>query len=78
MGTREPRYRVNRSSARRGLVTVRKTKFSMTVPKAMEEALHEEREQRKLNTLQETIRSILGEYFRAQDDYGGSRASLKR
>jgi len=38
----------------------------MTVTRAMEEALHKEREQRKLNTLQETIRSILGEYFRAQ------------
>ena len=52
--------------ARRSLVMVRMTKFSMSVPKAMEEALHKEREQRKLNTLQETIRSILGEYFRAQ------------
>ena len=59
-------------------MTVIMTKFTMSVPKAMEEALHKEREQRKLNTLQETIRSILGEYFRAQDDYGDSRASLKR
>ena len=41
-------------------------KFSMSVPKAMEEALHNEREQRKLDTVQETIRAILGEYFRAQ------------
>ena len=38
-------------------------KFSMTVTKAMEEALDSEREQRKLGTNQETIRAILGEYF---------------
>ena len=41
-------------------------KFSMTVTRAMEEALDREHELRKLNTLQETIRAILGEYFRAQ------------
>ena len=38
-------------------------KFSMTITKAMEEALEREREQRKLGTNQETIRAILGEYF---------------
>ena len=41
-------------------------KFSMTVTKAMEEALDGEREQRKLGTTQETIRAILGEYFRGK------------
>ena len=45
---------------------VRMTKFTMSVPKAMKEALNREREQRKLDTVQETIRSILAEYFRAQ------------
>jgi len=41
-------------------------KFSMTVPKAMKEALDKEREERRLDTLQETIRSILVDYFKAQ------------
>ena len=39
-------------------------KFTMSVPEAMEEALEREKEQRKLDTIQETIRSILAEYFR--------------
>ncbi len=37
-------------------------KFTMSVPEAMEEAM--ERERRRLYTVQETIRSILAEYFR--------------
>jgi len=41
-------------------------KFSMTVPKAMEEALHRECEERRLGTVQETIRAILGDYFKTQ------------
>ena len=41
-------------------------KFTMSVPGAMEEALDRERERRRLDTVQETIRSILGEYFRKQ------------
>ena len=38
-------------------------KFTMSVPEAMEKALEEEMERRKLGTIQETIRSILAEYF---------------
>lgn len=38
-------------------------KFTMSVPEAMEEALEEERKRRKLDTIQETIRSILAEHF---------------
>lgn len=41
-------------------------KFTMSVPGAMEEALDRERERRRLGTVQETIRSILAEYFREQ------------
>lgn len=41
-------------------------KFTMSVPGAMDEALDRERERRRLDTVQETIRSILAEYFRAQ------------
>ena len=36
----------------------------MSVPEAMEEALEREKERRRLDTIQETIRSILAEYFR--------------
>ena len=39
-------------------------KFTMSVPEAMEEALEREKERRRLDTIQETIRSILAEYFR--------------
>ena len=39
-------------------------KFTMSLPEAMREALEKERQRRKLDTLQETIRSILSEYFR--------------
>lgn len=39
-------------------------KFTMSVPEAMKEALEREKERRRLDTIQETIRSILAEYFR--------------
>jgi transcriptional regulator of met regulon len=38
-------------------------KFTMSVPDAMKAALEDERKRRKLDTLQDTIRSILSEYF---------------
>jgi hypothetical protein len=38
-------------------------KFTMSLPDAMNEALEVERKRRKLDTVQETIRSVLGEYF---------------
>ena len=38
-------------------------KFTMSVPEAMEKALKEEMKRRKLDKIQETIRSILAEYF---------------
>jgi len=38
-------------------------KFTMSIPEAMEKALEEEMKCRKLDTIQETIRSILSEYF---------------
>jgi len=38
-------------------------KFTMSVPSAMKVALEEERRRRKLDSIQETIRSILSEYF---------------
>ena len=38
-------------------------KFTMSVPGAMKVALEEERRRRKLDSIQETIRSILSEYF---------------
>ena len=38
-------------------------KFSMSVPEAMKKALEEEMKRRKLGNIQETIRSILAEYF---------------
>ena len=41
-------------------------KFTMSVPDAMKKALEIERERRKLDTVQETIRSILSEYFAAK------------
>jgi len=42
-------------------------KFTMSIPEAMKEALEKERELRKLGTIQETIRSILGGYFRSKE-----------
>jgi hypothetical protein len=42
-------------------------KFTMSLPKAMREALDTEKKKRKCDTLQETIRSILSEYFMAKD-----------
>jgi len=41
-------------------------KFTMSVPDAMKEALEKERIRRKLDTIQETMRSILAEYFKEQ------------
>ena len=41
-------------------------KFTMSIPEAMEEALQKECTYRKLDTLQETMRSILAEYFKEQ------------
>ena len=38
-------------------------KFTMSLPNAMKVALEEEMKKRKCDTLQETIRSILSEYF---------------
>lgn len=38
-------------------------KFTMSLPNAMNEALEVERKRRKLDTVQETIRSVLAEYF---------------
>jgi hypothetical protein len=39
-------------------------KFTMSVPEAMGKALEKEMDRRRLDTVQETIRSILAEYFR--------------
>jgi len=39
-------------------------KFTMSVPDAMHKALEKEMKLRKCDTTQETIRSILSEYFR--------------
>ena len=38
-------------------------KFTMSLPGAMTEALEVEMKRRKLDNIQETIRSILSEYF---------------
>jgi len=38
-------------------------KFTMSVPSAMKTALEEERRRRKLDTIQDAIRSILSDYF---------------
>ena len=45
---------------------MRMVKFTMSLPDAMEEALEKECARRKLDTVQETIRSILAEYFKGQ------------
>jgi len=39
-------------------------KFTMSVPESMSKALEKERDKRKLDTIQEAIRSILADYFR--------------
>jgi len=39
-------------------------KFTMSVPDSMRKALEKERDRRKLDTIQETIRSILADYFK--------------
>jgi metal-responsive CopG/Arc/MetJ family transcriptional regulator len=44
------------------------TKFTMSLPEAMNKALEEEKERRKLGTIQETIRSILAEYFKSKGE----------
>jgi len=38
-------------------------RFTMSVPEAMYNALLKEARERRLDTIQETIRSILAEYF---------------
>jgi len=43
------------------------SKFTMSIPEAMEKALEEEKKRRKLDTIQETIRSILAEYFHQKE-----------
>ena len=48
-------------------------KLTMSLPEAMKEALEKERTRRKLGTIQETIRCILAEYFKAQSR--GARAN---
>jgi len=37
----------------------------MSIPEAMRKGLEKEKERRKLDTIQETIRSILAEYFKS-------------
>jgi len=39
-------------------------KFTMSLPESMLQAIDKERKRRRLDTIQETIRSILAEYFR--------------
>ena len=39
------------------------TKFTMSIPEAMKKALEEEMKRRRLDTIQETIRNILSDYF---------------
>ena len=41
-------------------------KFTMSIPEAMNKALEKEKELRKLDSIQETIRSILAEYFKSK------------
>lgn len=53
---------------------MRMVKFTMSVPEAMKEALEREKDRRRLDTIQETIRSILAEYFREQGSRGLSRS----
>jgi metal-responsive CopG/Arc/MetJ family transcriptional regulator len=38
-------------------------KFTMSLPEAMKKALEEEMKKRRLDSIQETIRSVLAEYF---------------
>lgn len=42
-------------------------KFMMSVPDAMYEALERERSKRMLDSIQETLRQIVSDYFRSQD-----------
>jgi len=41
-------------------------KFTMSVPDSMNRALQKECQKRRLGTIQETIRSILAEYFKEE------------
>jgi len=41
-------------------------KFTMSIPESMYRALDKEREKRKLDTIQETIRFILAEYLKEE------------
>ncbi len=43
-------------------------KFTMSVPGAMKTALEDERRRRKLDSIQDTIRSILAEYFASRSN----------
>jgi len=43
-------------------------KFTMSLPEEMHKALEKERQKRKLGTIQETIRSILAEYFKQHSE----------
>lgn len=52
-------YGVNRRETEVG-------KFTMSLSEAMESALKEELQRRRLSTIQGTIRSILAEYFREE------------
>lgn len=41
-------------------------RFTMSVPESMLRALENERKKRRLGTIQQTIRSILSEYFKEE------------
>jgi metal-responsive CopG/Arc/MetJ family transcriptional regulator len=41
-------------------------KFTMSIPESMYRVLDKEREKRKLDTIQETIRFILAEYLKEE------------
>jgi hypothetical protein len=44
------------------------SKFTMSLPEAMKKALEQEMKNRKLGSIQETIRCILSEYFGKKKD----------
>ena len=44
------------------------TKFTMSVPNSMYEALEKERKRRRLSTIQETIRFIIAEYLKEKNN----------
>ncbi len=41
-------------------------KFTMSIPNSMYTALEKEMRERKLDTIQETIRALLSDYFKKQ------------